>query len=1183
MQGDKRAIATRRVMDVALFATVYIAAAFLSRALSLYEKSLPADIWLASGLGLAVVLAQGWWLGFGLLNGAIIFSALTLEGQPATRLFVGTILAVSFLFQSFSGTWLFRRLLKTAMPANAREIFIATGILAFIALLPAAMGSATLCEAGIQSWSKFWQLFLRWWLEAFTGMLLVSPASIFLIDRLHGAARKDFLAWTLGSAILGVGFILFAAIGDIDRRALQERFTSESREMIQVLRNELHGALQNLVSLESFFASSRSVEPEEFKVFASRVLAQNADILSLMWVPAISGRERAAYERRITKETGSRFALYERDAQGNPIPASLERDEYFPIEMIESAVVKRESRGFDFGADFNCVKALNAARESGTMTMAIPLLPQGAFSESATVLVYVPVYSGGFVPSVEERRVRTFRGCVVGWYDISLLVRNAMSPVTHHDIELFVYPGGKGTYKGLMGFSPSLSGEQTYVESRVNRLALLAADPSLVEPLEVGEDYFLAIARPGPAYMTFTTRWLAWGLLLVCAAISAALLVFLSLQHKVKAALEHSEAEFRAISDNALTGIMRFVLGGEVRYVNLAAARLFGYESVEAFISKPLNPNALKPHLFEKILRDLKATGKIDHLELNIVAGRAAGKTILCSATLFEGIVNANLVDMTERIRAEAVIKENNERFEQLAATLQDGFWINDLITRKFEFIGSAYEKIWGISARRFNEHPDLFMKSILPEDREIIHAAMKRNPFFETTDCDYRIKDTAGRIHYIWDRSFPILGASGEVVKRTGVCSDITELKKTQESLEELNRELERRVEERARALNEREALYRGLFENSNDAIFLLSPEGKGLRANQKALDLFGLSEEEYLAMSASELEEMTPKALQPDLHERVARLLRGEEVPPYERVFIGRNGKRTETEINLSLVRDRSGQGFVIQSVVRDITERKKVAERLRQSLDELSAANVALEKASRMKDEFLASMSHELRTPLTGILGLSEALQLQTFGSLSERQAKALRNIEESGHHLLDLINDILDLSKIEAGKFDLHPETCDAAAICQASLQLTKGLAHLKRQIVDFHIDPETIELKADPRRLKQMIVNLLGNAIKFTPEEGSLGLEVIGDRASRTVEFRVWDKGIGIASEDMGKLFKPFSQINGGLARQYTGTGLGLSLVKRMAELHGGDVKVESEPGKGSRFSLVLPWEPTAGG
>ena len=1058
MEGDKRSVIARRAADIALFTTIYVVAALLSHALSPNEKTLPADIWLASGLGLAALLAQGWWMGFGLLLGAVAFSALALPLPLASRFIAGAVIGAGYFSQALLGRLAFRRLLKVPIPESPRDVLSATLIMMVVASLSAAFGSAALCLTGGQSqaWQTFPDLAVRWWPHAFAGMLIASPAVFFLIEGIRGRPRKDFFPWILGSLILGIGVLLFTGIDDADRRAIRDRFNGEGQEMIQEIRNELDSDLQNLVSLEALYAASKSVEPEEFRVFASKVLSRNADILSLFWIPEVRESERAAYERTQSEKSGMTFKLYERDAGGTAIYAAATREEHFPIELIESAVVKRETKGYDFSADYNCLQALRDARESGEMTMAVPLLPNDAFSTSSSVLIFMPVYSGGFVPSVEERRIRTFMGCVAGWYDIGVLVRDAAKAVHRHDVEIFVFPGTRGSRKALLGFVPSISGPQEYTESKINRLSLLEADPSLAEPLDVGKDFLLAIARPGPGYGSFANRWLAWGIMLACAAISFALLVFLSLQRKVRTSLE---------------------------------------------------------------------------------------------------------------------------RFEQLAATLQEGFWINDLVKGKFEFIGAAYKKIWGVSDKVFNKHASRFMKSILPEDRQILFDAMEKNNLNETTDCDYRIMDTSGGIHYIWDRSFPVLDSVGKVIKRTGVCSDITELKKTQQALEELNRELERRVEERTRELNEREALYHGLFENSNDAIFLLSPEGKGIQANEKALELLGVSEKEFLAMSAAELDAMTPRELQPDAEDRVGRLLGGEELPPYERVFISRGGRRTETEISLSLVRDPSGQGFVIQSVVRDITERRKAAESLRRSLVELEAANIELEKASRMKDEFLASMSHELRTPLTGILGLSEALQLQTFGTLSERQAKALRNIEESGRHLLDLINDILDLSKIAAGKFDLRLERCSVAAICQASLQLTKGMAHQKRQTVEFRMEPESISMRADPRRLKQMIVNLLSNAIKFTPEEGSLGLEVAGDPAAKTVEICVWDKGIGIAPEDLGKLFKPFSQIDGRLSRQYTGTGLGLSLVRRMAELHGGSAKVASEPGKGSRFTIVLPWEP----
>lgn len=252
-------------------------------------------------------------------------------------------------------------------------------------------------------------------------------------------------------------------------------------------------------------------------------------------------------------------------------------------------------------------------------------------------------------------------------------------------------------------------------------------------------------------------------------------------------------------------------------------------------------------------------------------------------------------------------------------------------------------------------------------------------------------------------------------------------------------------------------------------------------------------------------------------------------------------------------------------------------ELEQRVAERTDELRQANAALTRASRMKDEFLASMSHELRTPLTGVLNLSEALQEQVYGAMNDKQMKSLKMIEESGRHLLGLINDILDLSKIEAGQFELQIESCSVSNSCQSSLQMIKGLAQKKCQRVSFSINPASIDIMADARRIKQMLVNLLSNAVKFTPNDGSIGLNVEGDMEAQIVRFTVWDEGIGIDPEDLPKLFRAFTQLDSKLSRQQPGTGLGLALVQRMADLHGGSVSVETTPGKGSRFTVTLPW------
>lgn len=258
----------------------------------------------------------------------------------------------------------------------------------------------------------------------------------------------------------------------------------------------------------------------------------------------------------------------------------------------------------------------------------------------------------------------------------------------------------------------------------------------------------------------------------------------------------------------------------------------------------------------------------------------------------------------------------------------------------------------------------------------------------------------------------------------------------------------------------------------------------------------------------------------------------------------------------------------------------ERISLAQRVEERTMELQAANAELARAARLKDEFLASMSHELRTPLNAVLGMAETLSEEIYGSLNEKQLKSVRTVEESGRHLLSLINDILDLSKIEAGKLTLESNPISIQSVCYASLQFVKQMAHNKQIKLTSDYDSPMIGLQADELRLKQILVNLLSNAVKFTHSGGEVGLEVRGDPAQQIVYFTVWDTGIGISKADMARLFQPFVQLDSRLSREYSGTGLGLSLVYRLTEMHGGSVSIESQPGQGSRFTVSLPWRKT---
>lgn len=236
--------------------------------------------------------------------------------------------------------------------------------------------------------------------------------------------------------------------------------------------------------------------------------------------------------------------------------------------------------------------------------------------------------------------------------------------------------------------------------------------------------------------------------------------------------------------------------------------------------------------------------------------------------------------------------------------------------------------------------------------------------------------------------------------------------------------------------------------------------------------------------------------------------------------------------------------------------------------------------LERVNHQKSEFLANMSHEIRTPLNTVLGFTQVLHEQMYGPMNEKQLKSLDFIEQSGQHLLSLINDILDIAKIEAGTLPLEFDDILIEQVCEVSLLLIKQPASKKRLQVSFLCDPQAKVMRTDERRLKQIIVNLLMNAVKFTGDGGAISLNVRGNAEQGHVCFHIIDTGVGIAPENLARLFEPFTQFDSSLSRQQEGAGLGLTLVHHLTTLLGGTVEVTSHVGSGSCFTVSFPWQPS---
>jgi signal transduction histidine kinase len=248
--------------------------------------------------------------------------------------------------------------------------------------------------------------------------------------------------------------------------------------------------------------------------------------------------------------------------------------------------------------------------------------------------------------------------------------------------------------------------------------------------------------------------------------------------------------------------------------------------------------------------------------------------------------------------------------------------------------------------------------------------------------------------------------------------------------------------------------------------------------------------------------------------------------------------------------------------------------LAANLNRMNDELGRLYRELETASRHKSEFLANMSHELRTPLNAIIGFSEVLQERMFGDLNDKQAEYIDDIITSGHHLLALINDILDLSKVEAGRMELDLTRFDLPLALESTLALVRERATRQGLRLELTVDERVGPVVADERKVRQVLLNLLSNAVKFTPEGGWVAVRTAS--VAGAVEIAVSDAGIGIAAEDQATVFEEFRQVGSDTARKREGTGLGLTLARKFVELHGGRIWVTSEVGKGSTFTFTLP-------
>jgi PAS domain S-box-containing protein len=446
-------------------------------------------------------------------------------------------------------------------------------------------------------------------------------------------------------------------------------------------------------------------------------------------------------------------------------------------------------------------------------------------------------------------------------------------------------------------------------------------------------------------------------------------------------------------------------------------------------------------------------------------------------------------------------------------------------------------------------------------EDRERWQLLLQREGLVR--DFEVRFRRPDGSVIWVNDTARAVTDEQGKVLYYEGSMEDITERKKAEEELHKYQEHLEELVEARTAELRESEERYRTLFDGVPVGLYRTTPSGQILDMNAAVVQMFGAENRDEVPTEVTEANIY----VDPEERARWQALMEHEGVVrDFEAAVRRLDGSVMWMSDTARAVRDEEGQVLYYEGSLEDITERKRAEEELRQAKEEAEAANQA-------KSSFLANMSHELRTPLNAIIGFTRLVKRRSGELLPHKQLDNLDKVLVSADHLLGLINDVLDLSKIEAGRTDVRPATFNLEPLIDACLQTVRPLVKSEELRLVKEIGPDLPMLFTDQDKVRQILINLVCNAVKFT-EKGSVTVSV--QRQGEAVVLAVADTGIGIPDDALESIFKAFQQVDSSTTRRYGGTGLGLSISLQLARLLGGDIKVESKVGVGSTFTVTLP-------
>jgi len=646
-------------------------------------------------------------------------------------------------------------------------------------------------------------------------------------------------------------------------------------------------------------------------------------------------------------------------------------------------------------------------------------------------------------------------------------------------------------------------------------------------------------------------------------ALNQELLRELSERKRVQEALVRSEQWFSATLASVGDAVIATDMNGTVIFMNSVAESLTGWTQAEAtgksmdLVFDIVNKETRRPveNPVKKVFCEGEIVGLADHTVLLSKDGKEfdiedRAAPIVTHAGEGLGVVLV-FRDITEKKRAEEETRRQKELLQLILGSIADGVVVADL-NGEFLLFNPAAEQVLGIGATeatpdRWSDQYGAFLPDTVtpyPSNQLPLVRAMRGESVDAVELFIRNAQVPTGRLISITGR--PLRSADGALEGGVVVFRDITEHKQAEEAL--------RRSEERFRLL---------VSEVMDYAILMLDPEGQIASWNAGAERIKGYRAEEIIGQHFSRFYPKEDVEQGKPAYELKVAAERGRCEDEGWRVR--KDGSQFWANVVITALRDETGRLRGFGKVTRDITERKQTQELMMQAKEEA-------ERGSKFKDQFLSTMSHELRTPLNAVLGFSDLLADERYGPLNDRQQRYVSHIHSGGKHLLKLISDILDLSKIEAGRMELAREDVTVASAFAEVISTLYPLAEKKSQELLQQVEPN-IQVHADAMRFKQVLMNLAGNAIKFTPEGGRI--ELAARQVDDQIRVEVRDNGSGIPPEQQQRIFEAFVRLTQ-TDSPTEGTGLGLAITSRLVELHGSKLRIESRPGEGTCFYFSLP-------